>query len=98
MQAVVNEDTDGDRAALKREIKRLQEEVVALKRSGCGGGGGSGGLDAAGSATPARLQAAADAMLAHASPSVGQEVRRGASHMRTGLTCMLLWRRCMCFY
>ena len=32
MQAVLNEDTDGDRAALKREIKRLNEELAAAKR------------------------------------------------------------------
>jgi hypothetical protein len=28
----VNEDTDGDRAALKKEIKRLQEELAATRR------------------------------------------------------------------
>jgi len=32
VQAVVNEDTDGDRAALKREIKRLNEELAAARR------------------------------------------------------------------
>ena len=88
-QAVVNEDTDGDRAALKREIKRLNEELAAVRRQlatgahhhylGATPAGGSGShAGAAGeplSGTPARLHAQAEALLAATSPSTGQEVR-----------------------
>ena len=70
---MVNEDTDGDKAALKREIKRLNEELAAAARR-AHLAAGSGGLEGAATGTPARLAAAADAMLAATSPSMGQEV------------------------
>jgi hypothetical protein len=70
-QAVVNEDTDGDKAALKREIKRLQDELLATRRTQQQ----QRPLAVAelGSGTPARLQATADSLLA-ALPSTEQEV------------------------
>lgn len=89
----MNEDTDGDRAALKREIKRLQEELAAARRAqsqaqavpppmgavnvAAAGSNMSGSscTEPAMSGTPARLADAADAMLAAASPSMG-EVRQ----------------------
>ena len=89
VQAVVNEDTDGDKAALKREIKRLLEELAAVKRQLATGpqqhpgmaAGAAGGFAAPGpvasepqSGTPARLHAQADALLSATSPSMGQEV------------------------
>ena len=77
-QAVVNEDTDGDKAALTREIKRLNEELAAAaRRAHLAAAHGSGGLEGAATGTPARLAAAADAMLSATSPSMGQEVRGG---------------------
>ena len=89
-QAVVNEDTDGDKAALKREIKRLAEELAAAKRAAAtaqqlslSGGFAPGALAAAagsggeaGTGTPARLQAQADALLSATSPAM--EVRLGS--------------------
>jgi hypothetical protein len=72
---VVNEDTDGDKAALKREIKRLNEELAAAARR-AHLAAGSGGLEGAAGGTPARLAAAADTMLAATSPSFGQEARQ----------------------
>lgn len=69
-QAVVNEDTDGDKAALKREIKRLQDELLATRRMQQQ----QRPLAVAelSSGTPARLQATADSLLA-ALPSTEQE-------------------------
>lgn len=109
LQAVVNEDTDGDRAALKREIKRLQEELAASRRAqaqaavlsaasgssaaaaGAAAGSGSGfeGVAAAEQqrGTPARLAAAADAMLAAASPSAG-EVSRHSGQLSDKMACL----------
>lgn len=77
----MNEDTDGDRAALKREIKRLNEELAAAKRQLAAGPPQqqyhSGGFAAPGpvsgepqSGTPARLHAQADALLSAASPNM----------------------------
>lgn len=84
-QAVVNEDTDGDKAALKREIKRLTEELAAARRAAASGGssGASAIADAAGggepmSGTPARLASQADAMLSAVSPSTEGVGRRQA--------------------
>ncbi|PRW34071.1 phragmoplast orienting kinesin 2 [Chlorella sorokiniana] len=93
-QAVVNEDTDGDRAALKREIKRLNEELAAARRQLAAGpqqhhlGGAaatSSGFAAPGpvagepqSGTPARLHAQADALLSATSPTMEGMGRRQA--------------------
>ena len=76
LQAVVNEDTDGDRAALKREIKRLNQELVAAQRAAAAAAAGhAAGAAAAGleplSGTPARLADAADAILGATSPGGG---------------------------
>lgn len=85
LQAVVNEDTDGDKAALKREIKRLMDELAAARRMGAqqpqlGAAGDqqlapAGSGEALGTGTPTRLAAQADALLAASSPGMGQEVR-----------------------
>ncbi len=84
---MVNEDTDGDRAALKREIKRLQEELAAARRAhfqatapsaASDGPAAVTGVAEPQGGTPARLAATAEAMVAAASPSAG-EVSRGAN-------------------
>lgn len=84
-QAVVNEDTDGDRAALKREIRRLTEELAAARRGGAGAGGAAaalglpaveGGGEAGG--TPTRLASQAEALLS-AAAGVGSPGAEGAA-------------------
>lgn len=93
-QAVVNEDTDGNVAALKREIRRLHEELAAAKRAGAAAAAAAGtaGLPAAAGAadssaaeaggTPARLASQANALLSAAagvgSPSAEGAARRAA--------------------
>ena len=64
---MVNEDL-GDAAALRREVKRLREELEAARRAAAAGGSASGSLppDGAPGGTPARIAAAADALAASA--------------------------------
>eukprot|EP00887_Chlorella_sp_A99_P003515 scaffold7.g3515.t1 len=77
LKAIVNEDL-GDAAALRREVKRLREELAALRR-GQGQAGGAG-VDAAPdpTGTPARIQAAADAMAPTPAAGGGQGAARRA--------------------